>query len=256
MKRKRPGKVSCTALYGRDSRHGAIPTSLRMDSQSQRFNSQRDYRLWGHPFSDQLPRRWDEHRHHTEGVGQATPRDFTAGGRDSTLDAFQGTLAFSHQGPEIPGFSRLIQTVNPPEYPQDVILRERWRFYFRWSSDPPATFWRDAHRMRLWRTHARTSMTESRVAPRPSTRRSSPGQKRGLWVTRRVRRCPKCDHCHRCVWSLSNHSPSRMPAGDNMPSEGQRGSVLMNWRFPQELWGYLWLHFLGKDKEHLSWKWP
>lgn len=134
MKRKRSGKVSCTALYGGDSRHRAIPTSLRMDSQSQRLNSQRDYRLWGHQFSDQLPRRWDEHRHHTEGVGQATPRDFTAGGRGSTLDAFQGTLAFSHQGPEIPGFSRLIQTVNPPEYPQDVILRERWRFYFRWSS--------------------------------------------------------------------------------------------------------------------------
>ncbi|XP_007527945.1 vomeronasal type-2 receptor 116-like [Erinaceus europaeus] len=46
------------------------------------------------------------------------------------LDSFHGTLLFSKQKSEIPGFKHFLQTVNPLKYPEDIFLSRLWPFMF------------------------------------------------------------------------------------------------------------------------------
>ncbi|XP_075396868.1 vomeronasal type-2 receptor 116-like [Tenrec ecaudatus] len=49
------------------------------------------------------------------------------------LDTFHGTLFFSHQDAEIPGFKHFLRTVNPSKYPEDFFLTKYWLLAFNCS---------------------------------------------------------------------------------------------------------------------------
>ncbi|XP_012863865.1 vomeronasal type-2 receptor 26-like [Echinops telfairi] len=45
-------------------------------------------------------------------------------------DIFHGTLFFSHQDSEIPGFKHFLRTVTPSKYPEDFFLTQYWLYLF------------------------------------------------------------------------------------------------------------------------------
>ncbi|XP_075396801.1 vomeronasal type-2 receptor 116-like [Tenrec ecaudatus] len=49
------------------------------------------------------------------------------------LDIFHGTLFFSHQKAEIPGFQHFLRTVHPSKYPEDFLLTKYWLYAFNCS---------------------------------------------------------------------------------------------------------------------------
>ncbi|XP_075403211.1 vomeronasal type-2 receptor 116-like [Tenrec ecaudatus] len=49
------------------------------------------------------------------------------------LDIFHGTLFFSHQNSEIPGFKHFLRTVTPSKYPEDLFLTKYWLYTFSCS---------------------------------------------------------------------------------------------------------------------------